>query len=92
MKLPKVSVGVMQQASLTSKVERVSILPSRFGGALGGAISDFWVDTARQPACRTACRSAQAAAIAACAAYSGPAFYACETAAIVGGNECYNAC
>jgi hypothetical protein len=47
---------------------------------------------ARCGACRTACRSAQAAAIVACADLSGPAFAACEAAAITAGNECYNGC
>jgi len=47
---------------------------------------------ARCPACRVACRSAQAAAVGACADLSGPAFLACEAAAIEAGNQCYNGC
>lgn len=94
MKLPKQSAGV-GRAGVSRAADVSGVLPSSFIsrikkelGNAGGAISEV----ARQPACRTACRSAQAAAIVACAAYSGPALAACEAAAIVGGNECYNAC
>lgn len=97
MQIPVSTLGVQRKISGGVRIEEShSMLPSgcdydcgRFDLACKAREARC---RAECPACRVACRSAQAAGMAACAELSGPAFFACEAAAIEAGNQCYDGC